>query len=107
MINHCSTGCFVVNYTMIMNCSVIPPPSFLAEEDFDFIWQDVNVNFPVGAKKGEIRCITIEIVIDDVNEGIEVFTIQLDIIFPFCALYGRAIQTTSGSIQIRIIDQRM
>lgn len=58
----------------------------------------------MGAGKGEIHCITIEIVIDNIVEGTEVFVDFANILSPLNASFAGS-QLGTGSIEVYIIDQ--
>ena len=61
--------------------------------------------FPVGAIKGDVKCVTIDIVTDTDKEGAEVFYVHAAITCPSDALFGdTSLQSTTGSIEVNITD---
>ena len=61
--------------------------------------------FPVGALKGEVRCITLPIVVDSEQETKERFTVHATITSPPDALFGGSIADRFGAATVEIIDQ--
>lgn len=57
----------------------------------------------MGAGLGEARCISIEIVMDDINEDMELFIVHAVIICPPCAQFCGSF-SANGSIEVEIIN---
>lgn len=79
-------------------------PSSTAEPGDDFIEQDSTITFPVGAMKGDVRCITVPIIDDVVEEGQEVFVVETDILSPSTAIFGGSLHSATGRIAVIIDD---
>ena len=77
----------------------------IAEANVDFIApQQSTIIFPVGSRKGDIQCITIEIVRDSVVEGVETFTEHVNITSPTTAIFGGSLWSSTGSISVNIMN---
>ena len=79
-------------------------PSSVAEAGLDFFENTVTITFPVGSRKGDVRCRAVEIIFDYEEEGIEIFAVNADILSPSSAIFGRALQSSSGVIAVLIDD---
>ena len=77
----------------------------IAEADVDFVApRQSTIIFPVGSRKRDTKCITIEIVWDSVEEGVETFSVHANITSPTSAIFGGELQSSTGSISVDIAN---
>ena len=65
----------------------------------------MEVEIPVGSRKGFTRSIEIEIPCDDIDESNEYFEVVANITSPSDAKFGGAAHSTTGSILVEIQNQ--
>lgn len=58
----------------------------------------------MGSAKGKTKCVNIEIINDGLKEGQETFVESATIVSPNTAIFGGAIQSSSGNIKVNITD---
>ena len=75
---------------------------YAAQSDLDFIAPNKTIIFSVGANKGNVQCVQIEIVKDLLDESQETFVLEANIISPTSANFGRALHSSSGRISVII-----
>ena len=75
---------------------------FSAEVAREYVAENRNLVFPVGAEKGNIRCTIIHI-----NRGSRImfFRVSASVVSPSGAIIGGDIASTTDSITVKILDQ--
>ena len=76
-----------------------------AHAGVDFVDQSHTVVFPVGCRKGAIKCKQVTINSDSDDDPNEYFYVHANITSPETAKFGGSIQSSEGKIAVYIKDE--
>ena len=77
---------------------------FFTAAGYDHLPVSTTLEFPAGSTKGTKQCINISIVDDLLAEGKEVFNIHATVNSSSVVLFGGALNSSHGTIEVEILD---